>query len=113
MSEGGQDRSPVACSPQPIPDAPCPALYRLLSAAIGKKGGIFMNHNPEPPTPWSHGQVSSLFDKLSPSHRQQLDRAIVQRDPPRLIDAYNLFQLGLNGIGPAAFYRYAARLRAT
>jgi hypothetical protein len=71
-----------------------------------------VNPNPDPPAPNVRGPVSSLFDKLSPRLREDLDRAIIQRDPPRLIDVYNLFGLASASIGEAAFYRYAARLRA-
>ncbi len=72
-----------------------------------------MNPNPDPPTNARRGPVSSLFDKLSPSLRAQIDDAIIRRDPPRLIDLYHLFQLPISGVGIAAFYRYASRLRAT
>src|SRR5262245_37948150 len=71
-----------------------------------------MNPNPDPPINAGRGPVSSLFDRLSLSLRTAIDDAIIRRDPPRLINIYNDFQLAMAGIGQAAFYRYAARLRA-
>jgi len=54
---------------------------------------------------------SSIFKKLSPSLRSQLDRSIVERDPPTYREIFALFQLPEMGVSFTAFYRYARRIR--
>jgi hypothetical protein len=54
---------------------------------------------------------SSLFDKLPPDLRHQLDLAIVHRIPPTFKDVWMQFELAKFGVSYSALYRYARRLR--
>ncbi len=54
---------------------------------------------------------SSLFDRLEPAMRRDLDRAIVERRPSSLRALYRVYKLDANNVSPSAFYRYAKRLR--
>lgn len=54
---------------------------------------------------------SSLFDKLPPDLRHQLDLAIIHRIPPTFKDVWMQFELAKFGVSYSALYRYARRLR--
>ncbi len=54
---------------------------------------------------------SSLFEKISPDFRRQIDEAIVDRSPPTYRAIYEHFCLPDFAISFSAFYRYARRLR--
>lgn len=63
------------------------------------------------PPCYDQGNQSSLYEKLDPDLRKELDRAIVERRPASLQVCYDDFGLKARGISRAAFYRYAQRLR--
>jgi hypothetical protein len=67
----------------------------------------------ENPVAYSGGTISTLLEKLHPDYRRGLDRAIIERDPPSLADVFARFHVASKGISRSAFYRYAARLRAS
>lgn len=54
---------------------------------------------------------SSLFRKLAPAQRNELDRAIIDRTPPTYRGLYDRFQLAALGMSFAALCRYAKRIR--
>src|SRR5262249_33798929 len=69
--------------------------------------------NPTRQPPHSEGPVSSILEKIARGFRERVDRAIIDRDPPAIKDVMIRFQVRSNGVSKSAFYRYAARLRAT
>ena len=54
---------------------------------------------------------SSLYQKLPPSLRRQVDRAIVDHDPPTYRAVFDKFKLAAHAVSFTAFYRYARRIR--
>jgi maltooligosyltrehalose synthase len=68
-----------------------------------------MSHHPERIE--FRQSTSSVFARLDPDLRRQVDRAIVRRQPPTLAAVFETLQLAARGISRSAFYRYAARLR--
>jgi hypothetical protein len=55
---------------------------------------------------------SSLYEKLTPDLRRQLDRAIADHEPATYQALFDKFELAGRGVSFAAFYRYARRVRA-
>lgn len=54
---------------------------------------------------------SSIFEKVPPTLRDEVDLAIIRRSPPTFAAAYQEHQLWNYGVSYTAFYRYARRLR--
>jgi hypothetical protein len=54
---------------------------------------------------------SSLYEKLTPDLRRQLDRAIADHEPATYQALFDKFELAGRGVSFAAFYRYARRVR--
>jgi hypothetical protein len=71
--------------------------------------------SPEPsPTP-AFSQIdskSSIFEKVPPAVRQQLDQALVLRQPATYRGVYEQFSLHAFGVSYTAFYCYASRVRS-
>ncbi len=62
-------------------------------------------------TNYDNGPKSSLLTKLDPTLRKELDAAIRDRQPIRLADCHEAFDLHSFRISRSAFYRYAAKIR--
>jgi hypothetical protein len=56
---------------------------------------------------------SSIFEKTDATLREQLNRAIVNRDPPTYQAVFDKFELAARDISFTAFYCYARRIRNT
>ncbi|HKQ48152.1 MAG TPA: hypothetical protein VJZ71_08800 [Phycisphaerae bacterium] len=54
---------------------------------------------------------SSVFEKIPPDVRRQLDLAIIHRTPPTFQSVWMQFELAQYGVSFSALYRYARRLR--
>src|SRR5437867_11081331 len=54
---------------------------------------------------------SSIFEKLPPELRHQIDIAIIERVPPTYAAVWMHFKLADHRVSFTAFYRYARRLR--
>ena len=55
---------------------------------------------------------SSVCDKVPADLRRDLDRAVVDRDPPTYRALFKKFNLAEHGVSLTAFFYYARRLRA-
>jgi hypothetical protein len=56
---------------------------------------------------------SSLFAKLTPDLRRQIDKAIADHTPPTYRAIFDHFKLADRGVSFTAFYYYARRIRAS
>ncbi|HVP12161.1 MAG TPA: hypothetical protein VMV94_13370 [Phycisphaerae bacterium] len=56
-------------------------------------------------------RACAVFACLSPAVRGELDRAIVNRDPPTYREIHAKFRLAEQGVGYWSLYRYARKLR--
>ncbi|MFQ5425135.1 MAG: hypothetical protein ACE5F9_14315 [Phycisphaerae bacterium] len=54
---------------------------------------------------------SSFYEKTDAAFRRQINRAVVDRDPPTYRALFQKFRLADRGISYHAFYRHARRLR--
>ncbi|MBN2563561.1 MAG: hypothetical protein JXQ75_21795 [Phycisphaerae bacterium] len=55
---------------------------------------------------------SSVLDKTTSQLRREINKALVDRDPPTYKAVYAKFKLEKHGISYHAFYRYARRVRS-
>ncbi|HVP09637.1 MAG TPA: hypothetical protein VMV94_00430 [Phycisphaerae bacterium] len=55
---------------------------------------------------------SSMFEKVHPNIRRQIDQALIDRQPATYKAVYDKFSLHAMGVSYTAFYCYASRLRA-
>src|SRR5439155_17357609 len=54
---------------------------------------------------------SSIFEKLSPDLRAQVDQALINRDPASYKDVYARFRLGDFGVSTTSFNVYGRQIR--
>ncbi len=55
---------------------------------------------------------SSIFEKTTPALRREINKALIDRDPPTYKGVFAKFKLSGAGITYHAFYRYARRVRS-
>jgi hypothetical protein len=54
---------------------------------------------------------SSIFDKTTPDLRREINRALIDRDPPTYKGVFAKLKLADRGVSYHAFYRYSRRVR--